>query len=153
VADVVAAGDLAHGLAVLVTAANRLALSSRVAIPTSHDGRQAADHVGPDAVNRRFARAAGVDDLDPNVVEAGVSPKLNDAPRQRGRTAARRIVDLAAAAGAGAPRRSRPGKHLGLKFRHSGIDHQGLPVMIWSIAATCAALSAGVGNRSAIKAA
>jgi hypothetical protein len=67
----VAAGDLAHGLAVLVTAANRLALSSRVATPTSHGGRQAADHVGPDAPNRRFVGAAGADDLDPDVVEAG----------------------------------------------------------------------------------
>jgi hypothetical protein len=36
VADVVAARDLAHRLADLITAANRLALSSRVAIPTSH---------------------------------------------------------------------------------------------------------------------
>jgi hypothetical protein len=34
VTHIVAAGDLAHRLAVLVAAANRLALSSRVAIPT-----------------------------------------------------------------------------------------------------------------------
>ena len=78
-ADVVAARDLAHRLAVLITAA-RLALSSRVAIPTSHGGRQAADHVGPDAPNRRLRRAAGVDDLDLDVIADGKPPGLDPAP-------------------------------------------------------------------------
>jgi hypothetical protein len=79
---------------------------------------------------RRFASAAGVDNLDPNLV-ADVSPKLNDAPAEFGGTGGRRWVYLGIALRACSARPyPRLGAHLGLKFRHRAIQHHGLPVMM-----------------------
>jgi hypothetical protein len=65
-----------------------------------------------------------VHDLDGDV-EAGVSPKLNDAPAEFGRTGGRRLIYLGIAPGARASRRSRPGKHLVLESRHHWVErHQ-----------------------------
>jgi hypothetical protein len=63
-------------------------------------------------------------DLDGDV-EAGVSPKLNYATAEFGRTGGRRLVYFGIALGARARRRSRPGAHLALESRHHWVHrHQ-----------------------------
>jgi len=125
-----------------------------VAICASLRPRPASDHIASNAPDRRFAWAAGVDDLHRDI-ETRLAPKTLGYGAQVRPHPARSNCRLSRR---GAWRRdvAAPQPLPSFRFRTLAAAGQALaclPVIMSSIAATCAAASAGVGGRSAIKAA